>query len=182
VLIGVLAIEVACGPTPPSTVPDGGAVDAGLVDAGPGDAGTTVKLNEVQASILIFGCAVASCHSAAGASASGNLVLDKEHAYSQLVNAVSNNTVAATAGEVRVKPGNLSRSFLWKKVTGPGAGEGNVMPNTGMHLDQGQLDLLQQWIVGGALCDPYSCADLGQTCGDPGDGCGGTHHCGSACP
>ncbi len=34
----------------------------------------------------------------------------------------------------------------------------------------------------GIACVPETCADLGYTCGDNGDGCGGVIHCGTTCP
>ena len=187
VLLVLGSLAVACG-APPNNgsgtgVPDAGSVDAGSPDAGPVDAGP-VTLNQLQDQIFTMSCAVSSCHGSMGAPTSGDLLLVKGSSYSQLVNVPASNIIAAMTHQIRVVPGSPSESFLWVKVDGnPPMGEGVRMPNTGQVLPQSQLDMIQEWIEQGAVCIPYSCSDLGQTCGAAvSDGCGGTHDCGAACP
>jgi len=187
-----IAVILAAGCGVPPNHTDAGPADAGPADAGEPDAGDVdagpVYLNQIQDQIFTPSCSTGACHNVNGIA--GDLVLLKGQSYagepgnpmSGLVNVAPANSAAAMAGELRVKPGSLSESFLWVKLTGPSGDEGAPMPSMLPPLPADQLDLVKRWIEGGALCMPYACADLMQACGtSQPDGCGGTHNCGE-CP
>lgn len=103
---------------------------------------------QIERRIFKVSCATASCHGAAGA---GGLVLLPGAAYSNLVGMPASNPVAATAGLLRVAPGDPDRSFLLRKLEGALAdGEGEQMPRVGTQLPASLIDLVRRWIVAGA--------------------------------
>lgn len=80
-------------------------------------------------------------------------MLEAGRAYAQLVDAPAENAAARDAGKLRVVPGHPERSFLLDKLTAPGPGEGNRMPDTGFTLPRAQVDAIRAWIQRGALPD-----------------------------
>ena len=80
-------------------------------------------------------------------------MLEAGRSYAQLVDALAENTAARDAGKLRVVPGHPERSFLLDKLTEPGPGEGNRMPDTGFSLPRAQLDVIRVWIQQGARPD-----------------------------
>jgi hypothetical protein len=95
-------------------------------------------------------CAFASCHSAESRKADLSLAT-LEEAYSGLVGAVPYNDVAREAGLLRVDPGLPENSFLLRKLTAPGEGEGNRMPaNSPTPLSESTVGAIREWILAGA--------------------------------
>jgi hypothetical protein len=80
----------------------------------------------------------------------GNLNLSAGASYSQLVGATPDNAVARADGLLRVQPFDPSNSFLMRKLTGPGEGEGARMPLSADTLTAAQIAQVQTWIADGA--------------------------------
>src|SRR5690606_11821742 len=93
------------------------------------------------------GCRVASCH---GNAEAGGLDLRAASAHFSLVDKPA--TTVGAAGEMRVVPGDVEASFLWRKLTGAlEVDEGLRMPATGASsLDALELELVRSWIAAGA--------------------------------
>ena len=106
--------------------------------------------DNVHAHILVPGCAVSGCHDSGNQS--GDLDLETvENAYAALVSIPANNVLANENGWLRVRPGALDTSFLVRKLTGPGVGEGMAMPSPAQTLTPEWLTLLTRWIEADAL-------------------------------
>jgi hypothetical protein len=93
-------------------------------------------------------CTTRSCHGEAGAK--GGLILTADKAYDQLVGVAADNEAAKAKGKIRVVAGDPEASFLLQKLTGPGAGEGDLMPQRGEKLPEAQLEAIRGWIKAGA--------------------------------
>jgi hypothetical protein len=94
------------------------------------------------------GCNLTTCH---GNFANGGLDLRPGSSYLELVNVPAENPVAASAGKLRVMPGDAAGSFLAQKLRGTLIpGEGGQMPLIGTPLPQQEIDLIEAWIDGGA--------------------------------
>jgi hypothetical protein len=94
------------------------------------------------------GCVSASCH---GAAAAGGLHLHSAHAYATLVGVPATNAAARATGQLRVKPGRATESFLSRKLHGTlGATEGSRMPLVGDKVPVIERDLIDMWINAGA--------------------------------
>jgi hypothetical protein len=106
------------------------------------------SLADIQVDIFTPRCAIPTCHDSQYAS--GNLVLDAEHAYSDLVGVPPDVDAAAAAGMKRVDPGHPENSFLLTKLQGPPLGQGSRMPLTGDPLSADQIKLISDWIAAGA--------------------------------
>jgi hypothetical protein len=85
------------------------------------------------------------CH--IGADAPEGLQLDQGHSYALLVGVPS----AEVPGVLRVKPGDPSDSYLIQKLQGSSGIVGVQMPFGGPYLPQATIDVIKQWITGGAL-------------------------------
>ena len=83
----------------------------------------------------------------------GGLVLTRDKAYQFLVNARADNEVAKAAGAIRVRPGDPDGSFLVKKLTNPGPGEGDLMPKRSHALPPRAVGVVRAWIAAGAPKD-----------------------------
>jgi hypothetical protein len=83
-------------------------------------------------------CAQAGCHS--GAHPQANQNLDKDHAYTSIVNVTSSEQPKLK----RVLPGDASNSYLYQKVAS------GAMPRSGGPLTPADIDLIRQWINAGA--------------------------------
>jgi hypothetical protein len=122
-----------------------------LVGCGVGETGATASsehptLSNAQRLVFTPTCATALCH-AAGAVVD----LSSEAAtFAALVDAPTSNPTARQLGWLRVTPGDPGRSFLMRKLDGPGLGEGNPMPSAIEQLDGSAHELLVQWITLGA--------------------------------
>ena len=106
---------------------------------------------EVQAQVLdnCSGFGPMSCHQSAPFG--GGLDLTADNSYASLVN------VSAAIGGVRVTPGSLEDSVLWRKLTNDLASdgtEGEPMPKgeaiAWQQLPDDQMALVSSWILGGA--------------------------------
>jgi len=107
-----------------------------------------VGFSGIQDMIFTRSCATAFCHDAL--SYTGNLDLTPEHAYAQLVNVPPDIVTAASAGLLRVKPGDPAQSFLLIKLNGPPPDQGSRMPLSAAPLSAEQIRLVTDWIVQGA--------------------------------
>ena len=80
----------------------------------------------------------------------GNLVLDADHAYAQLVGVEPFIDTARAAGLLRVDPGHPENSFLLVKLEGPPPDQGSRMPLTGPLLSAtAEIRLIRDWIAQG---------------------------------
>jgi hypothetical protein len=103
---------------------------------------------ELQTRVFNRNCLSASCHTSGRRA--GGLVLEEGFAYEDLVGAKPDNPAAAAAGLLRVDPGRPERSFLLTKLTGPGPGQGDVMPRGVSGLRGIEIDALRAWVQAGA--------------------------------
>ncbi|MBI4605328.1 MAG: hypothetical protein HY721_25470 [Planctomycetes bacterium] len=111
----------------------------------------------IRREVFATSCATTSCHSAGAAK--GGLVLEGMRAYASLYQLTPDNDAAASAGLLRVKPGSLLESFLYRKITDDLAGDwGKRMPDVGPLLPQAKIDLIRDWIEHGAA--PSTARDI----------------------
>jgi hypothetical protein len=92
-----------------------------------------------------------SCHSTF--SQRGGLVLEPGKAYASLVGVIADNDRAKALGLKRVNPGKPDSSFLMIKLTGPGPGEGDRMPDGNNPLSEKAITAIRTWIANGAKQD-----------------------------
>ncbi|MFA5833247.1 MAG: hypothetical protein WDA22_07200 [Bacteroidota bacterium] len=97
--------------------------------------------------IIFTNCALQSCH---GASAKAGLNLSKGSSYDNLVNVRSVEDKKNLPPFYRVKPNSPDSSFLYIKITSPGQGQGDRMPQAGISLSQNEIAAIRQWIAEGA--------------------------------
>ena len=90
-----------------------------------------------------------------------DLILTSDVAYGELINVVPNNAAAASDGLLRVGNEGLSSlytSFLWEKINAPDQEHfysdhpyyGALMPFNPPSLTNGELSVIEQWILAGA--------------------------------
>jgi hypothetical protein len=146
-----------------------------MVLAGCGGSAGPSTFSAINQQVLQPSCALSSsCHKEAHPS-QGNLDL-KTDPYTALVNAPSQNPLALSMGQPRVKPGDSANSLLYIKLTLPSAHSaghaicnpevdtsgnqipptqltdyGSCMPQTSSPLDQSTIDGIKLWIDSGAL-------------------------------
>jgi hypothetical protein len=107
----------------------------------------------IQDDILTLSCATSGCHGSTSDAtyAQHNLLLNSSKAYENLVNVVSKNEAAKTAGLLRVKPGDSMMSLLFQKIDCQTPSKyGATMPLGGTNLTSGQIEFIKQWINKGA--------------------------------
>ena len=107
----------------------------------------------IQENILTPTCATSGCHASTNDAnyAQHNLLLTSATAYDNLINIISKNAAAKTAGLVRVKPGDFMSSLLYQKVDCQTTLKyGALMPLGGTNLTLGQIEFIKQWIIKGA--------------------------------
>jgi len=107
----------------------------------------------IQDDILTLSCATSGCHGSTSDAtyAQHNLLLNSSKAYENLVNVVSKNEAAKTAGLLRVKPGDSMMSLLFQKIDCQTPSKyGATMPLGGTNLTSGQIEFIKQWIIKGA--------------------------------
>ncbi|MEO1272497.1 MAG: hypothetical protein AAFX99_30750 [Myxococcota bacterium] len=106
-------------------------------------------LETLQVQVFEPGCAMSGCHDAQVKA--GDLDLSSASAsYAALVNVPADNGVAFENRWLRVKPGDPERSFLVRKLTLPGIGEGFPMPVGNQELNGAWMTLVRDWIEAGA--------------------------------
>ena len=125
-----------------------------LALAGCGGDGDTVAnldptLTSIQTNVFNKSCALVSCHNSTAAQ--GGLKLTQGDSFGEIVNIAAENSAAAADGKLRVVPGDPGASFLIQKLEGPGAGEGDLMPQSSSGLDSEIIAVIRQWIADGAL-------------------------------
>ena len=106
----------------------------------------------IQREVFNKSCAFSSCHGEKNRR--GNLNLTEGKAYEQLVNVLCIIDESKNLKRYRVAPGKPDESMLYIKLTHPGPGEGDRMPQgaeTG--LDPSKIDLVRRWILRGAPKD-----------------------------
>ncbi|MBI4602590.1 MAG: hypothetical protein HY721_11580 [Planctomycetes bacterium] len=100
--------------------------------------------------VFATSCAFSSCHSDSRRKA-GLALGSREEAYRSLVGVSPTNEAALAAGLLRVDPGKPENSFLLKKLTAPGPGEGNRMPSSSSSpLPERAIAAIREWILAGA--------------------------------
>lgn len=92
----------------------------------------------------IFTPICTQCHE--GANAPEGLRLDAANSYAMLVNVPSSQVSSL----LRVDPGDPAQSYLVQKLDGT-ASRGARMPLGGPFLSRDQIDLVREWIAGGAM-------------------------------
>lgn len=140
-----------CGPDDPLVNPDqtfdgGDGVDNDCDGSVDEDAGVGVS-HAAQIQPIWNGSCLFPCHS--GVAPSGGLALGGS-AYDDLVGVPSGDVGWMNL----VEPGDPANSYLWLKLTntfGAVGGTGSDMPKNGGPLPQADLDLIEQWILDGAL-------------------------------
>jgi hypothetical protein len=98
----------------------------------------------IQDNILTPSCATSGCHASTSDAnyAQHNLLLTSATAYDNLINVISKNAAAKTAGLVRVKPGDYISSLLYQKIDCQSTTQyGASMPLGGANLTLGQIEL-----------------------------------------
>lgn len=112
--------------------------------------GVDARYSTLESKIFALNCTTASCH---GAGASGGLNLTAGKGYAALVGVTPQNAAAASEGLLRVKPGDLDRSFLVLKLReGLDARYGSRMPVTHV-LDSASRTAIELWVASGAAND-----------------------------
>ena len=119
------------------------------------DGGTFTKdtWTIIQDNILTLSCATSGCHASTSDATyvQHNLLLNSTNAYDNLINIISKNAAAKTAGLVRVKPGDYMNSLLYQKIDCQTPSKyGASMPLGGTNLTSGQIEFIKQWIIKGA--------------------------------
>jgi hypothetical protein len=107
----------------------------------------------IQDNILTLSCATSGCHASTSDATYGqhNLLLNSTNAYDNLINIISKNAAAKTAGLVRVKPGDYINSLFYQKIDCQTPSKyGSSMPLGGTNLTSGQIEFIKQWIIKGA--------------------------------
>ena len=107
----------------------------------------------IQDNILTPSCATSGCHASTSDAnyVQHNLLLTSATAYDNLINSISKNAAAKTAGLVRVKPSDYVNSLLYQKIDCQGTTKyGALMPLGGPNLTLGQIEFIKQWIIKGA--------------------------------
>ncbi|HZN60115.1 MAG TPA: c-type cytochrome domain-containing protein [Planctomycetota bacterium] len=109
-----------------------------------------LSFTSIYEKVLAASCAFTSCHSSERRK--GDMAFSsREEAYAALVGVAPANLDALSAGYLRVDPGKPENSFLLKKLSGPGPGEGNRMPaNSTSPLSDATIAAIREWILAGA--------------------------------
>ncbi len=123
----------------------------GCGDEATGPSGTASTFSSIKENILEKNCTTSSCHGKLGQR--GGLILEGEDVYNHLVGVPAVNEAANARGLKLVVPGKPDSSFLLVKLTGPGAGEGDLMPYGNQALGSSEIDAIRTWIANGAKND-----------------------------
>ena len=111
-----------------------------------------VTYAQIQEEIFDLSCTASSCHSAEGKR--GDLVLDADVSYDNLIDIVPDNEAAAADGFVLVEAGNPDNSFLVTKCETPlEADYDDPMPFGTDGLETERQQMLIDWIAAGAAND-----------------------------
>ena len=112
------------------------------------DSTSAPTFSEVYSTILSMRC---SCHNGSSHSTGFFMNADETTAYNNLVNVDS----FENAGMDRIEPGDADGSYLVNKIQGTaasvGGSNGSQMPLSGGPLSQADIDLVRDWVDGGAV-------------------------------
>jgi hypothetical protein len=144
VAVSCLVLVSACAGDGPASVPSPTPGATQTPGSGP-------SIDAVQNQIFNLYCLQSGCHNAADRAE--GLVLEAGASWSNLVNVAPVNIAAAESGQLLVRPFSPETSFLITKLEGPApsSGQGSRMPQGGPFLSETQIDLVREWILGGAL-------------------------------
>jgi hypothetical protein len=106
---------------------------------------------DIQARVFSPRCAESFCHDAT--TRAGDLSLDEDAAFAELVGVAADNAAARAAGLLRVAAGDPSASFLIVKLGDPSAEFGSRMPLVGTALSSQEIAAISEWIADGAGLD-----------------------------
>jgi hypothetical protein len=121
----------------------------------PGPGAPAGSFAEVQQEVFDRSCTSAACHNSS--TRAGNLSLASGESYDNLVEVAPDNPAARSAGQLRVAPSDVDRSFILRKLTGDlSVNEGSPMPLGAAQLDDAAIDMIATWIAAGAQRDPES--------------------------
>lgn len=120
----------------------------GCAGEGPAPVTGTDWFTRLQRDVLDVNCLGAGCHNPQ--SQAGGLVLSDGFSYGALVNVDPSNPTALAEGLVRVLPFDTANSFLVIKLTEPGPGHGDRMPQGQPPLSPDDLAIVTDWILNGA--------------------------------
>jgi hypothetical protein len=173
-----LALCLGCASTPDPAPVDAGAVDVGndigmdvrndigndvgndvgndlgadapvIVDvARREDGAAVVTLADIEALVFRPHCAVPSCH--ASAEPTGRMRLDEDFPRSTLRDVGAMGVSCRDQGFVRVVPGDVGRSLLYRKITEDAPPCGSRMPQSADPLSPELIGLVRDWIASGA--------------------------------
>lgn len=134
--------------------------------AGPQDNSTFAM---IQKQVFDTSCSSSSCHSSANRA--GGLSLAAGESFANLINAAPDNEQAKSDDLKRVLPSAPEKSFLLKKLTGPGPNEGRLMPYNSSGLNALKIDAIREWIKAGASATAHvaMAPDLANVTDDPHD-------------
>lgn len=136
-------------PLASSTILGGGLLLFACGGGGEAQGELAPTLDAIQQHVFTPGCATSACHDRV--TRGGELDLSNAQvSYDQMVGVTSKNPVAKANGWLIVKPEDPARSFLIRKLVGPGVGEGEAMPSVSQELDPYYLKLIETWIQEGA--------------------------------
>jgi len=131
----------------------GGIAASDTNQAGVGAVSAKATWSIIQDNILTPSCATSGCHASTSDAnyVQHNLLLTSATAYDNLINIISKNAAAKTAGLVRVKPTDYINSLLYQKIDCQATTQyGAMMPLGGTNLTLGQIEFIKQWIIKGA--------------------------------
>jgi len=137
ILFALLFLLTACGKLAETTAPDAGGGEP--VDP-------TATFTRVQNEIFTPTCGAIGCHDPIGKQE--NMILTAGRAYASAVGISSNQMPSLK----RVAPGDVTNSYLYRKITGAGI-TGDRMPQGGPYLTDAQTKLVRDWIRRGAPND-----------------------------
>lgn len=129
-VVTLKSVDITVAPNPRDTV----RLELGTINGS--------MLSAIQAGVFDNTCA--QCHGGS-TSAAADLHLTSGNSYANLVNVPS----TMVANGVRVIPGDAENSVL-QQVVNPGNAAGLSFSHEGMITDDEQLDLIDEWINGGA--------------------------------
>jgi hypothetical protein len=108
--------------------------------------------------IFIPSCALSGCHDDVNHGNEGHehgVTLEGAETYAGLINVSPKNGQAQLAGLKQIVPGDISKSWLFQKITYDNSPHkyGAPMPGGGLTLTANQIEFVKQWIEAGAPLD-----------------------------
>lgn len=105
--------------------------------------GPPAKLSEVESQVFTPSCVFSSCHK--GASGAGGLSLEGK-TYARIVGV----SAVDAPNRTLVVAGDLTKSYLYEKLTKATPQAGVQMPQGGVALDAQSVEMVRSWIADGA--------------------------------